>query len=467
MMRRGTKSTLIDVLKKETGVDMCNGIQSVTDTPTAVIVDAMHLIHKCSFLKGEKFDEMSQRLMRKMLHDIPGHTVSLHFCCDRYDRNDSLKSNEREHRKAKSRRTSKRYEIKGNMATPPFKEFMSSPENKQELQHFICEHWSETYSEDPDLYISGGFMDEAKAIVVSDGVTLPVVDLECSHEEADTRILLHAVYSVLTLGAQRIVVYANDTDVIVMCIYYTLKYNIPEMWVRTEPGLYLPVHELVRKLSEEDINLLPFLHALSGKDDTSYLANIGKSKMWKAHKEVDCSPLACYANEAPYDELDIPEALTEQAKKVVLFAYNGSHCQSLKQLRGLTFLTGNGTLLRLPPTDDAFEQHVKRACLSTIIAKSAHLPASPSINYEDYGWKKDIDGFLRPVSMTLPPWPENLPDLITCKCEKGCNTTCKCKANREPCFIGCKCLGNPECCVWTRSLLGEDSNEVDDSDDDA
>ena len=61
--------------------------------------------------------------------------------------------------------------------------------------------------------------------------------------------------------------------------------------------------------------------------------------------------------------------------------------------RVYTFLTTNkSTLLKvLPPTETAYEQHLKRAALTTAINKSAHI-CKPNVEpCEDYGWTVAID----------------------------------------------------------------------------
>ena len=42
--------------------------------------------------------------------------------------------------------------------------------------------------------------------------------VEQNHEKADIRIILHALHSVEILQAERVAVYPNGTDIIVLCI---------------------------------------------------------------------------------------------------------------------------------------------------------------------------------------------------------------------------------------------------------
>ena len=46
--------------------------------------------------------------------------------------------------------------------------------------------------------------------------------LVSSQEECDTWTMQHAIFIAQQLGAERVVVYWNDTDIVVMLVYYTV-----------------------------------------------------------------------------------------------------------------------------------------------------------------------------------------------------------------------------------------------------
>ena len=104
----------------------------------------------------------------------------------------------------------------------------------------------------------------------------PIPELESTQEEADTRLILHTIYAAQN-GSQRVVIHTNDTDVIVMAIYYasTDKLSgLQELWIPTEQNL--PVHEITAALGPLLCYRLPFFHSLSGRDTTSYPYYTGK-----------------------------------------------------------------------------------------------------------------------------------------------------------------------------------------------
>lgn len=78
------------------------------------------------------------------------------------------------------------------------------------------------------------------------GTVCDVPELESTQQQADTRVILYTVFSHQKEGAERVVIYANDTDVTVTLIYYaaTLLKDLSEMWVRTIHTSYLPVLQM-------------------------------------------------------------------------------------------------------------------------------------------------------------------------------------------------------------------------------
>ena len=118
-------------------------------------------------------------------------------------------------------------------------------------------------------------------MLLTDGWCADVPELQSTQEEADTRLILHALHSVQHDRVKRVIVHANATDVIVICIYYacTMQDQLPEVWVRYGPDSYLPIHLIDQSLGETICLALPFNHSLGGKDITSFPDFISK-KGW-------------------------------------------------------------------------------------------------------------------------------------------------------------------------------------------
>ena len=123
---------------------------------------------------------------------------------------------------------------------------------------------------------------------------------------------------------------------------------------------YLPIHEIAHCLGEEKCASLPFFHAISGKDDTSFIFGLGKKKMWKVFSKLNIQPFSKFPNEEISDTITIPNSLIGASNQLLVKAYGGREDDTLATLRTQKFLSGSsGTLLGLPPTEDAFMQHIK------------------------------------------------------------------------------------------------------------
>ncbi len=324
-MRTGTKASLVKILKEETKV---NSIPNLLQDgkKTAVVVDAMCAIRHWSFQKGELFGTIAEQYKSLLLNDVPAGTQIIHFCCDRYS-GPSLKSAEQEKRYARSK-PAKVYEVSEQFTAPDPKEFFAVSANKANLLSFLCDRWCENEQLEPvlgptHLYLGGGFKEETKSVVLTEGSVMHVPALESTQQEADTRIILHTLYSVQNEGVDRVVIHANDTDVIAMCLYYGATHlsDLAELWVRTAQNAYLPIHEMVVALGPSQCCAMPFVHSLSGRDTTSYPYFTGKKGWFKSSMILDIPALEEFG-ENPTDA--ITDDVLNQARDLTIAVYTAT-----------------------------------------------------------------------------------------------------------------------------------------------
>ena len=106
-----------------------------------------------------------------------------------------------------------------------------------------------------------------------------VPELVSYHEEADSRMLLHAKQA--SSNSNRIVIQSPDTDVAVLCVAQFSMLHCEVLWFRTgvkDKLRYMPIHTVAQQLGQTMCaSLLPY-HALTGYDSTSSLCGIGKKK---------------------------------------------------------------------------------------------------------------------------------------------------------------------------------------------
>jgi len=155
------------------------------------------------------------------------------------------------------------------------------------------------------LVIGGGYKDGEKAVCVTLTTAEELETLKSNHEEADTRLLLHAKYA--THPRSRIIIQSPDTDVLVLCVAHFDEIPCEELWFRTGVNdrlRYIPVHVVSEKLGQKLCTSLPAFHALTGCDTTSSLTGVGKKKAWEAlcRSEPQQESLALVGQSAVLDD---------------------------------------------------------------------------------------------------------------------------------------------------------------------
>ena len=102
--------------------------------------------------------------------------------------------------------------------------YMASPENKSEYADFLSKE-IKLRSYEKEVVTSGGFKDELE--VWSSRNNPDVSQLSSNHEEADTRLILHAI----VCNYKYIVISSRDTDVLVLLLSHFHKTNCKELWM--------------------------------------------------------------------------------------------------------------------------------------------------------------------------------------------------------------------------------------------
>lgn len=173
-----------------------------------------------------------------------------------------------------------RQHVQGDYKLPSnWKEFLHVDKNKEELFEFLAVCLS---SMDSKKQVLTTFGEQVKS-------TQPCVNLQsiapCTHEEADTRMLLHVAHAV-ECGYKKIMLRTVDTDVLVLAVYTLRKLQnlhplnqAIELWVSFGTGKShrnIPAHDITNSLSPEAALSLPAFHAITGCDTVSSFLGKGK-----------------------------------------------------------------------------------------------------------------------------------------------------------------------------------------------
>ena len=194
-------------------------IVETAHTSGALLIDAMAMLQTMKYIP-QTFGELAEKILQLIVNCAKGFDVArVDFVSDRYPAV-SIKNLER-NKRAVSGVTQIRIGGPNQKVPRQFKKFLSLGENKEWLVEFIFKHLCTMRLEenlcDLSLYFSHGqkchrfYVDERNASRVED-----IPELNSDHEEADTRLLLHAKHA--SIAHQAITVRSPDTDVFILML---------------------------------------------------------------------------------------------------------------------------------------------------------------------------------------------------------------------------------------------------------
>ena len=223
MRTAGTKASLVKVLREETCVTAVPNLPH-QNLKTAVVVDAIiYAVCRWSFLKDKTFGAVARLYRNHLPTNIPNGTESIHFCRDRYNRL-SQKSLEQHHNMPGRDKLSNLRSVSITQS-PTNKSYSLYLPTRPDFLNVLCERWCD------EEHLGGGFKNETKSVLVTDGIVTYVAALESTQQEADTRVILHSIHSVQKEDVERIIIHTNDTDtVVIACV---LRVNAAERFVGT------------------------------------------------------------------------------------------------------------------------------------------------------------------------------------------------------------------------------------------
>jgi len=342
------------------------------------------------------FSELRQKYLKQLMSNRPPNCNLIHFVGDRYDLppSENLKYKKRARREKSGKRKSKEYQPYDALPVPEWKNFMQNPNNKANLMNFLGESWAhQNFPSGCTLILGSVFKDPGRTLLVSHGSEardLPELSCRC-HEEADTRMFAHMAYSVQVLGYRRAVVVATDTDVIMMCFYYSSQLpGLKQLWTQ-KMGVYVPVHAVVAALAEKYeteathlMSVLLSVYVMTRCDTVSFPWHRGKRRGKDFHVTEDVMDAARHQFKSLYERSN----------------FGGS----LDALRAHLFTHTKGDIRCLAPTEDSFRLHVLRSLQQMAVVKQAHLSEPVILASTDYG-REMMNGKLVAKMMLKPPKP--------------------------------------------------------------
>ena len=255
-------------------------------------------------------------------------------------------------------------------------------------------------------------------------------ELKSDIEEADARIIPHVAFSIRS-GTKRVVVLSNDTDVVVLLLYYFnqfLSMGVQQLWIKFGTGdnsRYIPIHTLADKLGENNCQMVLKVHGLTGCDVTSKLGTKA------AGMKADIRQLVNFG----VSELVDPSSFVLAEKYLCGVLYPNESCQTFDTLRYRLYTKKNKDLSSLPPTSHVLYGHLLRSHYFVWTCHTLLTENAATLNPQRFGWNL-VDNVLIPDKHLC-----SLPEIYTatCRCNKKCTGRCMCKKNGTTCTEYCNC----------------------------
>ena len=381
------------------------------------VLDGAVIVHCLPTAGIVTFNEYAARIFIPHLEKQLQDTTRLDVVWDTYIPG-SLKEATREKRGKGVRR-----KVSGQTKMPSnWMDFLRDPENKKELFAFLTSSVAEFICPPgKTVYITSG------ESVICIGANSPMPN--CNHEETDTRVVAHVMHA-LDQDRKTIVVRTVDTDVVIILVgafhNLTVIQPLADIWVAFGMGKhyrFYSINALCSSLGAERSHALPVFHALSGCDTTSAFKGKGKKSAWhawQAYNEV--TETFSHLARHPFEVLNVESHHFNKLERLIVVLYDkASASHSVNETRKELFCQRNTSMDRLPPTQNALLQHIRRAVYQAgVWTTSIHtLQVVPSP--QDYGWTKAADSWA-PIWMTIPEASRSCRELIRCSCKGNCTT---------------------------------------------
>ena len=432
-MRSGTKSDLATILESSvTSPDVRPHVE-------VLLLDGAVAVNLLKPGACKTFQEYGENVFLKyitsQLHDV---SKRLDIVWDEYI-HDSLKSMTRSKRgKGVRRRVEPQNRIPGNWSA-----FLRIDENKAELFRFLAELCTGLEVGDKQVISTRGH-----EVVCNSDIDISKLS-PCTHEEADTRLLLHAA-ECSRQGFNRVMIRTVDTDVMVIAISTFQQLGISELWIAFGTGKnfrYVPIHDIVKELGPTRAGSLIAFHAFTGCDQTSSFAGRGKNTAWATWKVFEEITPAFVALSSMPTEDRLKDMMPEIERFVTLMYDRTSTCTTVNEARKDLFTRKGRSIETIPPTYGALLEHTKRVAYQAGYCWGQTLTPNPTLpSPAEWGWARSANGQWQPYWTMLPEASKAIQQLIKCGCklENGCRGRCKCAKAELKCTSLCGCSGDCE-----------------------
>ena len=183
-----------------------------------------------------------------------------------------------------------------------------------------------------------------------------------NHQEADTRLVLHASTSI-----KPIIITATDTDVLVLLTHAYRQCNYARQWLmKTNPGIFVDIKTVCNFFGNDICQILPGFHSITGCHTIFYTFGVGKISPFKKMRRLSKMHLLqdLGKNIDSFKRLDKPKLFFS----TILHSGKGNETfvSTRKQLYENQEYKNSS---RLIPDNHSTDEHLKRADLQTFTSR--------------------------------------------------------------------------------------------------
>lgn len=138
----------------------------------------------------------------------------------------SIKGSERRRRSRKSKQIDISITSESQKLPVYMNMFLGSSINKEHFQQFFVKWIKEKYEGSKPIFLGGGSDGHPTLCYRIQNKTINnIVELACTHEEADDRVIFHVNYKVNQREVQSITLASSDTDIFICLLYHLIKWR--------------------------------------------------------------------------------------------------------------------------------------------------------------------------------------------------------------------------------------------------
>ena len=218
--------------------------------------------------------------------------------------------------------------------------FLRLDENKRELFCFLA---NEVTKEETEKLIISTI---GSSVIMNRSFDNVSTLCPSNHEEADTRVLLHAANASQS-GMGKIMIRTIYADVVVIALGMFSWLNLSEMWISfgtSKNQCLLSIHSIFDAIGAVKCNGLPFFHAFTRCDQVLFFTEKGEKSAWRTWKNLDdvTASFVSFSN-FPSDQ-ELKELFRTIERYVTLLYDQSSLLESANDCRKALFATSDLSL---------------------------------------------------------------------------------------------------------------------------